>query len=135
MKKFAVALLASFALIQSVQALPSALNQSIREYNAIETSDLLREAISEDQAIIDIARKTKNLDAKIVFYEIKTISPAGEEAEKPAVDTISTENEVAKARPRDITRRYVAKLKIKPNPEIGPVIITVVSIEPIVKDN
>lgn len=113
MKTFFATLFACLALMQSAQAVESNLGESLREYQAIlDASSLLATVIPESEFIVEIERKTRDLDATTVFYEIKTAS-------------FSTQH------PNHFrTHEYRVKLLITPNPLIGPPVITVVSVTP-----
>lgn len=120
MKKYIVALLASFACMQSVQAIPSNLGQSLLEYAAIENSSLLQDVIPQSEFIVDIQRKTRDISASEAIYFIKTLAS---EVEAPvAVDK--------KCHRRDGRNYnlYRVHITLTPNPELGPPVITVDSI-------
>lgn len=132
MKILLCALVSCFALVQTVEAIPSALNQSIREYKAILDSPKLPAAVSEPESIFDFDRKTKSLDAETVFYVIQTRSPRTEVVELSS-ELSDGENDTfcGRSGSKDRIKKYRVKLLITPNPEIGPKIIKVVSIKPI----
>jgi hypothetical protein len=120
MKKFILAMVASFAFIGSVHAIPSNLNQSLREFTAIEKSELLSQTISQSEFIIEIERETKDLNADTVVYKIKTVSFASNS--DCNCDGKCSERKKQK-------NRYKVTLELTPNEAIGPKVITVVSIE------
>ncbi len=109
MKFFFGALAACLIFIQSMHAIPSNLGESILEYQAILNSDLLQTTVPQAEFIFEIERKTKSIDATLVHYEIKTRIFYKEHHK---------------------THEYIATLSLTPNPQIGPPIITVVSITP-----
>lgn len=126
MKKFIVSCLACLSYFHSTQALLPNFNESIAEYQAIlNAQSLLATKISPSEFIIDIQRKTRNLDAETVFYEIVTTSGSN------SCDTDVENNPILRRQHHHHhkTRKYLVKLTITPNPAIGPDIITVDSIE------
>ncbi len=129
MKKIVFSLIASFAFIQGAQALvgiPSNLGESLLEYNAIISSPLLQATIPQDEFIIDIKRKTRNLTASTSFYEVVTRVQRGFQE---AVETGCGWHHNRRGN-RNQTNTYRVQLVLTSNPQIGPPIITVVSVEP-----
>lgn len=110
---------ACLALFPALQAIPSDLNQSIREYKAILDSPLLKNAIGENEFIFDVERKTQNIDSKIAIYEITTHSHIAQPQNPQLISAV--------------IRQYRVKIKLSPNPEIGPKVITVLSVKPITR--
>ncbi len=87
MKKYIATLLASFVCMQSVQAIPSNLGESLLEYAAIENSPLLQDAIPQSEIIVDIKRKCRKGDNSTeVVYFIRTISPQEPVQAEPVLD-------------------------------------------------
>jgi hypothetical protein len=130
MKKIIVALVASFAFIQSVQAIPSNLGQSVTEYSTIIGSDLIFEVIPAGEFIIDIKRITKELvDSGEVIYEIKTLVPSASEG-----STVGSLNDIemkhCHRRHNNVVNenRYRVVLLLTPTSVIGPPTPSVVSI-------
>lgn len=108
-------LLACLALTQSLQAIPSNLGESLREYQTIlDNSAALAQVIPENEFIFEIQRKTKNIDATIIKYEVETHS-------------FSKHNHFK-------AHEYLVILQQSPNPQVGPPILTFVSITPIKDD-
>ncbi len=142
MKKIIVSFIASLACLQSAHALPAApsnLNESIREYQAILNADMLiDEVIPQSEFIFDIRRITRNIEASVVFYIIKTRVFPGIEDIENTIElqkcAVSQECNGRKSHSHHHrVHRYSVKLLITPNPEIGPPIITVERIRPIGK--
>lgn len=129
MKKVVFSLIASFAFIQAAQALvgiPSNLGESLLEYNAIISSSLLQATIPQDEFIIDIKRK-KSLTATTSIYEVVTRVQRGFQSE--ALETRCGHRDRHR-RNQSQTNTYRVQLALTPNPQIGPPIITVISVEP-----
>lgn len=123
MKKFAIALIASMAFVQSTYAATSALTQSILEYEAITTAlgsnPEFEDVISPSQFITDIKRITPDVNVTgTIKYQIVTLIPGKKH------DCSCTKKQV---------HYYIAKLLVEPNPDIGPFITTVVSIKEVKK--
>lgn len=118
MKKFILSLIVSFAFVGAAHAIPSNLNQSIREFTAIEKSELLSQTIAQSEFIVDIERKTKDLHADVVVYKICTLS------------TKECDSECAGKCPGKKQKTYYkVTLELAPNEAIGPKVINVVSVE------
>lgn len=115
MKKFIFMCFASFAFMQSVYAIPAALEQSQLYYEAILASPLLEQVVGVNEFIVDIERESKRnfaVTEKLrVRYIIRTISGAKDRIEKS----------------------YLATLIATPNKAIGPPVITVKRIVPLKK--
>lgn len=129
MKKIMLSLVTSFALMQSVQAIPSNLGESLIEYSAIIDSSLLQSTIPQSEFIIDIKRKTKSLTATTVIYEVVTRVSGNSEIE--ALMTHCSHSSHHDGGQRSQINKYSVQLVFTPNPQVGPPIITVVSVEPI----
>lgn len=130
MKILLCALVSCFALIQTIEAIPSDLNQSIREYKAILDSPKLPAAVSQSESIFDFDRKTRSRDAETVYYVIQTRSPRTEIVESSS-ELAENDTFCGRSGSKERIKKYRVKLLITPNPEIGPKIIKVVSIKPI----
>lgn len=125
MKKFATALLACFAMVQSTYAATSALTESLLEYeaiiSAIGSNPSFENVIPVTEFIVDIERITRQINILgEVKYEILT---------RLVGDDPGSRCEAKgghKGRSRPI--RYVATLNVAANPGVGPNIVTVVSI-------
>lgn len=120
MKKFIVALLACFAMVQSVNAATPPLTESLLEYEAITSAIGAPDftVIPVTEFIVDIRRLTRQLDILgEVRYEILTRTP-GE----------SSGTECHSKHKKDRPIKYIATLNVAPNPGIGPNIVTVESI-------
>lgn len=158
MKNFIRILLATFAIVPSLQAIPSNLGESLLEYEAILNSPLLQTTLSQSEFITDIERKTKKIifTTGTVIYVIRTMQPitttgSGSsrfleeeefsiEGEEFSLDdeevlanydaaTADEAEKLAGSRKHSRERTYLAKLLLTPNPQIGPPVITVVSIK------
>jgi hypothetical protein len=128
MKKFVAAIITSFALVSSLQAIPSNLGESINEYEAILNSSLLQTSLEQSEFIIDLKRLTKALTATTVYYEIRTYSPTA-----PVTAGETESHEKSQKHPRKHhhnEKRYSVEITLSENPQIGPPIIDVVSIVP-----
>jgi hypothetical protein len=123
MKKFMLTLVASFALVQSAQAITSNLNESINFINAITDSPLIQTVIPQSEFIVDIKRKSTDLAASEAIYEIKTIAAVVE-------DALSGSGSHHHHHQHTSTNKYIVKVLVTPNPQIGPEILTVESITP-----
>lgn len=127
MKKIIFSLIAGFAFIQAAQAVPSNLGESLLEYNAIISSSLLQSTIPQDEFIIDIKRKTKNLTATTAIYEVVTFVQTGLQTGMLATHHGCHDSHSGG---QSQTNTYRVQLVFSQNPQIGPPIITVVSVEP-----
>lgn len=117
MKYFFASVVASLVAMQSLQAIPSNLGESMREYQTILDSALIQETIPPSEFIFDIKRKTKHINASIIRYIVKTHlfgTPRG--VQGLIARSSSEENE------------YKVKMTASPNPEIGPPILEVVKV-------
>ncbi|MBA3720954.1 MAG: hypothetical protein H0W88_00965 [Parachlamydiaceae bacterium] len=137
MKKFIATLILSFACFQSVDARPSLLNETILEYQAILDSPKIQNKIGQNEAIFDIKRTTKNLEANTIFYVIVTREVLLEDnsdfsAENDLLMDFDARCKKKKHHDSDTKiRSYEVKVVLTPNPQIGPDVITVVSIKQI----
>lgn len=129
MRKFAAALIVGLAIVQSSYAATSPLAESLLEYDAITsaigTNPEFENVINPSEFIIDIQRITKKVNfIGDVKYKIVTRVPRndhlGEQGEKGSHH-----------KHRHHTHLYLAIVNVAPNPEIGPNIVTVLSITPI----
>lgn len=127
------AAIAMMSFILPMEAIPSSLGQSIREFEAILDSPLLPGAIAESEFIFEIERKTNNLEATTVHYIITTHVPTNNNGFTAELDAFPEMKKHHSSSHECCTRtnRYRARLELTPNPAIGPVIINVVSIEQI----
>lgn len=115
MKKFVVALLTCFALVQSTYAATSALTESLLEFEAITsaigTDPAFENVIPATEFIVEIERLTKKINVLgTVKYEILTRSETTSHKKKCRIN------------------KYIATLTVTQNPGIGPNIVTVDSI-------
>jgi hypothetical protein len=124
MKKFALTLLASFALAQSAHAATSALVESLLEYDSI-TSFIgapTFTVIPQTEFIVDIKRITRQIDVLgEVVYRIVTKGPSDGD--------LDSDNHCHRHHAN--SHVYIATLLVSPNPGVGPNIVTVLSIVPV----
>ena len=129
MKLFLSTLLASFAVTLSLQAIPSNLGESLREFEAIIDSPLIQSVIGPEEFIFEIERRTHNLTDTTVYYEIKTDIPGSSSSADIGVQVAGIDGDSAVMKSSNHNRHYKVRLRLTPNPMIGPVIIEVVSIK------
>lgn len=114
MKTLICSFLACMAFMQ-LQAIPSNLEESKREFQAILDSPLLTDAIPQGEFIFEIDRKTRRIEASHVRYLVTTatgsVFPMGDHHHHHCK-----------------SHQYEVLLTLTPNPEIGPPIITVDSV-------
>lgn len=132
MKKLAFSLIACLAFTQSSFAATSALTESLLEYEAITsalgTNPNFQDIIGADEFIIDIKRITRKIDVTgKVKYAIVTRVINDNFVEEPV--SSSDRHKHHHHHHHHHTHTYIATLDVAPNPEIGPNIVTVVSIK------
>lgn len=87
--------------------IPSNFGESLREYEAIITAqDILKTAISEAEAIVEIDRITKSFKKEFIKYRIGTVVPGVKNSQN----------------------NYEVTLKLVQNPKLGPPLIQVIAI-------
>lgn len=125
MKKYILALIASVAISQSMYAAQPPLAESLSEYEAIVSAlsfnPDFQGIISVDESIIDIKRITKEVNTPGTI-KYKIVTRIGE--------TVTLARRSRHCHNGN-TKTYIATLLVTPNPDIGPLIIEVVSIVPI----
>lgn len=126
MRKFALALIASFGFIQAAQAIPSPLTQSIFYYDAIFSSPLFLETVTQNEFVVDVKRKTRDLNAETAIYEVRTRS--GSTDDNIIVDAEDYDTHCFPWG-RHGENLYIVEIAVTPNPQIGPPILTVVDVE------
>lgn len=137
MKKIALSLLASFALVQSAYGATSPLAESLLEYEAITNfiGGPSFTVIPSDEFIVDIKRLTKRIDTLgEVRYKIVTREPWL----PPIVAMLDADHHHSSSdchhrhhHKHHDTNIYIATLLVTPNPGIGPNIVTVLAIVPV----
>ncbi len=90
-------------------------------------SELIPQAISQNEFIVDLKRITKDLYAPEVVYELKTASPTVEEVVETDVSGEATTHYKINYK----ENKYKVTIALSPNPLIGPLVTTVVSVEKI----
>lgn len=134
MKKILFSLVASFAFVQSAQALTSPLNQSIGVYQSILNAINPLAVIPQDEYIVEIKRLTKGVDlGSEIHYLIKTVSGT-------ATNSVNATNFSAELEENRFdmnchrnhhhnhnTHRYDVVVSVTANPLIGPPIVQVIS--------
>lgn len=125
MKKFIASFIACLALVQSSYAATSALTESLLEYEAITTAigtnPIFENIIPPTEFIIDIKRLTRQVsNLGEVKYGILT-----------RVLTSDSTTGCDCHKRHHFSNRYIATLNVAPNQDIGPNVITVVSLVPL----
>lgn len=145
MKKFALSLVACLALVQSAYAATSPLAESLLEYEAITsaigTDPNFDSIINPSEFIVDIQRITKQVNVLgNVEYKILTRLPPPPTALSHCESSSSSSSSHKHKHHHHHhhhhnleTRTYIVTLSVEPNPEIGPNIITVISITPLLQ--
>lgn len=128
MKKFVTGFILCLAAVQTTYAATSALTNSLLEQQAITTAigtnPRFQDVIPPDQFIIDIERITKEVNnLGRVKYEILTVRVGRDHDESSSSSSSSSRSDNHR------TFTYIATLKVKPHPHIGPRSVKVLSIK------